>query len=125
MSKEATSSSPSGRHIGHYKAIIKDPVLVSLHTAMMSIPFQVGIAPERWTKVTDIMLEKEAGNPRSHRLCILALFECDFNQSKRILRARKTAIIWRIINWFRECNLVPDQVRTAKAQFFRKSSPMA
>jgi hypothetical protein len=91
MSKEATSSLPSGRHIGHYKAIIKDPVLVSLHTAMMSIPFQVGIAPEQWTKVTDIMLENEAGNPRSHRLCILALFECDFNQSKRILRARKTS----------------------------------
>jgi hypothetical protein len=85
------SRSPSGRHIGHYKAIIKDPVLVSLHTNMMNIPFQVGIAPERWTKVTDIMLEKEAGNPRSHRLRILALFECDFNQAKRIIIACKTS----------------------------------
>jgi hypothetical protein len=27
LAKEATSSSPSGRHIGHYKAVVADPVL--------------------------------------------------------------------------------------------------
>jgi hypothetical protein len=43
--KESTSSSPSGRHIGHYKAIVNDPTLVSMHASMMSIPFQVGIVP--------------------------------------------------------------------------------
>ncbi len=86
---EAASSSPSGRHVGHYKAILKNPDVVTFHTIMMSIPFQVGIAPERWTRVTDIMLEKDAGIPRCHRLRILALFEGDFNQAKRILLARK------------------------------------
>jgi len=59
IANEQTSSSPSGRHIGHYKAILEDPLLVRLHSTMMSIPFQVGFAPEQWTKVTDIMLEKE------------------------------------------------------------------
>ena len=44
---ENTSSSPSGHHIGHYKAILDNPLLVQLHSSMMSIPFQAGFAPER------------------------------------------------------------------------------
>ncbi len=40
-------------------------------------------APNRWSRVTDIMLEKEAGNARCHQLCILA--QSDFNQSKWII----------------------------------------
>jgi hypothetical protein len=43
---KSTTLSPSGRHIGHYKAILKDPMLVTMHTDMMSLPFQVGFAPE-------------------------------------------------------------------------------
>jgi hypothetical protein len=84
-----TSSSPSGRHIGHYKAALKDPSLVQMHAQMMSLPFQAGFAPDRWTRVTDIMLEKEANNPRCHRLRILALFESDFNHAKRVIIGRR------------------------------------
>lgn len=83
--KESTSLSPSGHHTGHYKAALKAPVLVQLHRNMMSLPFQHGFAPEWWTRVKDIMLEKEEGNSRCHRLCIIALFESDFNQAKCIL----------------------------------------
>jgi hypothetical protein len=86
---EATSSSPLGRHIRHYKAAVKDTVLASLHENMMSIPFIVGFTLERWTQVTDIMLEKDPGQPRCHCLRIVVLFESDFNRSKRILMARK------------------------------------
>jgi len=42
VSKESTSSSPSGRHIGHYKAATKDPTLAQLHSRMMSFPFVHG-----------------------------------------------------------------------------------
>jgi len=88
VAQENTSLSPSGRHIGHYKAAIDDPTLVNLHSTMMSIPFTAGFAPQRWTKVTDIMLEKEAVNPRCYRLRILALFESDLNHAKQILIGR-------------------------------------
>lgn len=81
--KESTSSSPSGRHIGHYKAVLKDPSLVALHATIMLIPFQVGFMPNRWKKVTDKMLEKIPGDSRCHhRLRISALVESDLSHDK-------------------------------------------
>jgi hypothetical protein len=56
---------------------------------MMSLPFQAGFAPDRWKKVTDIMLQKEIGDSRCHRLHIIALFESDLYHAKRILIGRK------------------------------------
>lgn len=101
LAHEDTSSSPSGRHVGHYKAVLKDPSLVSLHSQMMSIPFQAGFAPQRWSKVTDIMLEKEQDNPRCHRLRILALFESDLNHAKRVIIGR------RLLHHMRDTGLLP------------------
>jgi hypothetical protein len=89
VAQESTSSSPSGRHISHYKAILKDPTLVQMHSQIMSLPFQVGFAPQCWTRVIDIMLEKEVNKPRCHRLRILALFESDLNHTKRIIIGRR------------------------------------
>ncbi len=64
--KEQASSSPSGRHVGQYKAFLDEPTIVSLHSAMMSLPFQHGFVPEQWTKVTDIMLRKDADTACCH-----------------------------------------------------------
>lgn len=89
VAKESTSSSPSSHHIGHYKAIFKDPTLVHHHATMMFIPFQVGIVPERWKKVTDIMLEKTLGNARCHHLRIIVLFESDLNHATQIIIGRQ------------------------------------
>jgi hypothetical protein len=52
---------------------------------MMSIPFQVGIVPDRWKKVLDIMLEKTQVDSRCHRLRIIALLESNLNHAKRVL----------------------------------------
>lgn len=68
--KETTSSSPSGRHVGYYKAILNDPSLVGLHSIMMTLPFRHGFVPVIWSKVTDIMLAKDPNSARCHRLRI-------------------------------------------------------
>jgi hypothetical protein len=77
--KESTTTSPSGRHLGHYKAIIQDHTLLTCLTKFMYIAVKSGISISRWAKATNVMLEKDVGNPCIHRLRIIHLFEADFN----------------------------------------------
>ena len=77
--KESTSTSPSGRHLGHYKAIIQHPLLLKCFTQFMNIVVSRGIAIPRWCHATNVLIEKDAGKPRIHRLRIIHLFEADFN----------------------------------------------
>jgi hypothetical protein len=43
-----TSSSPSGRHIGHYKAILKDDLICIVYSTLISVPFEFGFTLDRW-----------------------------------------------------------------------------
>ena len=64
---EKNTTSPSGRHLGHYKAILQTPELITYHCIMSSLPLHYGFAPERWTKAIQIMLEKKPGQPLINR----------------------------------------------------------
>jgi hypothetical protein len=79
-----TSSSPSGRHLGHYKAALTSDHLVKLHTNMMAIPHLTGYPPKKWHEIVDAMLQKTPDDSRIHRLRTVALLESDFNQSNRL-----------------------------------------
>ena len=76
---ESTSTSPSGRHLGHYKAIIQHPDLLQCLVQFMNIATSRGIAIPRWSNATNVLIEKDPGRPRIHRLRIIHLFEADFN----------------------------------------------
>jgi hypothetical protein len=69
--KESTSTSPSGRHLGHYKAIIQEPILLRCLTKFMHIAIKSGTAVKQWSQATNVMLEKDSGNPCIHRLRII------------------------------------------------------
>ena len=45
----------------------------------MHVAIKSGISISHWSKATNIMLEKDIGNPCIHRLRIIHLFEADFN----------------------------------------------
>ena len=77
--KESTESSPSGRHIGHYKAILDNDDIVDLLVAMINIGIMTGHALNRWQHAVSVMLEKDKGRPKIDRLRIIQLFEADYN----------------------------------------------
>jgi hypothetical protein len=76
--KKATSA--SGRHLGHYKAILDSSSLTGLLCTTMTLPWKHGICLSRWQRVIEVMLVKEEGLCRLYKLRIIQLIEADFNQ---------------------------------------------
>jgi len=52
---------------------------------MTTIPLLTGISPTRWHTTLNVMLEKLAGNCWVEKLCIIMLFEVDFNSNNKWL----------------------------------------
>jgi hypothetical protein len=61
---ESTATSPSGRHLGHYKALIQDPSLLKSFTSFMNIAIGRGIALPRWRQAVNVMIERILDFPR-------------------------------------------------------------
>ena len=58
-SREATSSGGT-LHFGHYKASVQEDDLAELEAIMANIPYQTGIAPERWKDFYQCHAHQEA-----------------------------------------------------------------
>ena len=87
--KETTSTSPSGRHLGHYKTSILDDDVAQLHVDMINFPITYGFAPERWTRSVSPLIEKDEGIPLLTRLRVIHLFEADYNLFLKLIYGRR------------------------------------
>ena len=56
--RELTESSPSGRHVWHYKVAAVDDDLSWLHLTMLNKELICGFANDRWKYSNNIMIEK-------------------------------------------------------------------
>jgi hypothetical protein len=92
---ESTSTSPSGRHLGHFKALlIRNPFPESvdnqpnpehdlfeaqrgriweLHHRMLNYALTHSFSYARWHTVVNGMIEKDMGQPKIHRLRVIHL----------------------------------------------------
>lgn len=90
--RESTSTSPSGRHLGHYKSLLSIDSYASKYTEESPDPgsdilqvlyhiatsaFNSGQSLERWKQVTTCMIEKIPGEPRINKLRVIHLYEAD------------------------------------------------
>ena len=93
---ERTTTSPSGLHLGHYHCMWRDPQLrpndpnqefvlmyqkslLTATTSMLNYALKFGHTYDRWTKIVNVMLQKDPGNPRIHHLRIIHIYEADYN----------------------------------------------
>jgi hypothetical protein len=112
---EKKASSASGRHIGHYKAATKSILLTKVLSTMMNIPWQIGIIPERWTRVIDVILGKEDGIPRLHRTRIVQLIEADLNQALLLVFTQPMTRQMNKVNGFHESQTAQAQQQCTSA----------
>ena len=95
--KECTTTSPSGRHLGIYKAIFlhQQPTNKLKHirnniVSLINLLIQNGIGLNRWRKVTNMMIHKLEGSYNINKLRVIHLFEADYNGLIGILFNRRT-----------------------------------
>jgi hypothetical protein len=49
------------------------------HVTLLNYAMKFSYSFERWQDVVNVMLMKEPGNPKIHRLCVIHLYEADYN----------------------------------------------
>jgi hypothetical protein len=91
-----TSTSPSGRHPGHYHAILKVDGLKpnsaealvtaksrnsiwTIHHSLFNYGIRNAHCFSRWKQIVNAMIEKEPGNPSIHCLRVIHLYKNDYN----------------------------------------------
>ncbi len=109
-----TSTSSSGRHLGHYRCLlIPDPIdqddkatelqdsdpepplgerILQVYFWVMIAALRTGTSLTRWQRSSTAMIEKLPGVPRINKLRVIHLYEADYNLLLKITLWRK--LVW-------------------------------
>jgi hypothetical protein len=105
--RESTSTSPSGRHLGHYKVLLSRNIddvklapnelsssdtILQVYTNIVMAALKSGTSLTRWQNSTTAMIEKIPGTPRINKLRVIHLYEADYNLLLQILWGRR--LVW-------------------------------
>ena len=103
-SKERTGTSPSGRHYGHYKALMQgDKEFLEVIHAIIEISLQHNIILRRWRRTTTTLIEKETGIPFVHRMRAIHIIEAE------VQFLAKNFYITKLMKNAEATNLVTDE----------------
>jgi len=102
-SKEKTSTSPSSRHYGHYKALLEEaPDVLKDIFCLMDLSIRNGIFLQRYKKTLTTLICKESGNPYLHRFRPIHIIEAELQFISKYLWAKK------MLNSAENNNLITD-----------------
>ena len=94
--RESTSTSPSGRHLGHYKALVStidrslteeerktygkfQEEIAQCYISLINYAIKHRYSLKRWKTIVNMMIYKEHGNVKIHRLRVIHLYEADLS----------------------------------------------
>ena len=83
--REATASSPSGLHFGHYKAASSSPFLASIHAKTVELAFKRKLPLSRWQTGLTVMILKAPGVTAVDKLRAILFMEADFNFGNKLI----------------------------------------
>ena len=92
--RESTSTSPSGRHLGHYKALVSVPDhtlddsdfnrikclqldIKKCYIGLINYCIRHHYSLDRWKEIINCMIYKEPGNVKINRLRVIHIYEAD------------------------------------------------
>jgi hypothetical protein len=95
---EKTTTSPSGRHLGHYKLLLNLNVynsdlqkenlsesILKVYYNIIMTAIKLGQPVERWKNITTCMIEKIPGVSQIDKLRVIHIFEADYNLILKIM----------------------------------------
>lgn len=103
--RETTCTSPSRRHLGHYRVLLppakfdldeymssKAGQILQLHLQIINYCAMTGYSLHRWKKIVTTVIPKEHNNHKIHRFRVIHLYEADLTSlfstwSRRMVRA--------------------------------------